>query len=357
MALLRRLAGAQSSAGNESTSGEEANLGAARRERSLDALYDRIRDNGFGPGDPTTGLVDAARDGLTALADGAETLTPFQEVALEAIVLSDGSRPSVLIRSDRVDPQDPALGDWQADVIGAPQLLSRIARGSGRVTLTDDVGAHAIGTAFAVGEGLVATNRHVLQAVAVYADGLWTFRDGLTVDFGVEHERPANPARIFAPAGVAFAGPSPIGDTVDPALLDLAVIRLAPNGSGSMPEPLPLSNDPSNIQTGGRLAVLGHPAEPALGEVADRVLFRLFRGAFGVKRFAPGLVSSTVGEVPGDIDPPRSFGHDASTLGGNSGSCIVALDGTWDVVGLHFGGRQQIENFAHAIALIRDSLE
>lgn len=40
-----------------------------------------------------------------------------------------------------------------------------------------------------------------------------------------------------------------------------------------------------------------------------------------------------------------TFQHDCSTLGGNSGSCIVNLE-THRIVGLHFGGRFRITNEA-----------
>ena len=53
----------------------------------------------------------------------------------------------------------------------------------------------------------------------------------------------------------------------------------------------------------------------------------------------------------------RVFTHDASTLGGNSGSCVVEfrVQGK-SVVGLHFGGAKRQENYAHSIARIEDVL-
>lgn len=353
--LRRRLAQVGSGTGRES-SAAEADLGQVRREASLDALSDLVRRSAPEPGaqDPAEGIVDVARAGFEALQSGARELPAAMQVALEAVVLSDGSRPAVLVQDDRVDPLDPTLGDWREDVLGAGPLLRTIARGTGRVTLEHPGGLRSVGTAFAVGTGVVVTNRHVLQEIAeTSACGQWTLRPGCTIDFRAEHDRPACASRIFAPDRVVFAGAEPIGDTVDAARLDVALIALAPNGLADLPESLPLSDSPEQAKHGTRVAALGYPAEPARGLLADQVLFRLFRGIFGVKRFAPGRISSAPGHVAQDVDPPRVFGHDASTLGGNSGSCIVALDGTWDVVGLHFGGRQQIENFAHVIARIR----
>ena len=59
----------------------------------------------------------------------------------------------------------------------------------------------------------------------------------------------------------------------------------------------------------------------------------------------------------------RSFGndvnaitHDSSTLGGNSGSCLVDLD-TQQVIGLHFSGRYLEANLAIVLGeLTKDPL-
>ncbi len=352
--LHHRLAGSGPGSGLESA-GSEDDLGSARIERSLDALSDLVRRTApeAGADDPAAGLLDAARDGFAALKAGADDLPPHMQVALEAIVLSDGSRPAVLIQDDRVDPTEPTLGEWQADVQGAGEMLRTIAKGTGRMTLEDQGSQRAIGTGFAIARGVIATNRHVLQAIADCSrEGEWIVRPGCTIDFRGEHDRPVDSRRIFVPDRVLFSGPEVIGGTVDLSRLDLAVIALKSNGLGDLPEGLPLSTEGNPVAQGTRLAAFGFPAMPARGEVADNMLFRLFRGVFGVKRFAPGLVSTGLGGLAQDSVPSRSFGHDSSTLGGNSGSCIVALDGTWDVIGLHFGGSQQIENFAHAITRI-----
>jgi V8-like Glu-specific endopeptidase len=51
------------------------------------------------------------------------------------------------------------------------------------------------------------------------------------------------------------------------------------------------------------------------------------------------------------------FGHDATTLSGNSGSCVVDLgnDGRL-VVGLHFAGVPKQANYAHSSACLRGPL-
>jgi V8-like Glu-specific endopeptidase len=52
--------------------------------------------------------------------------------------------------------------------------------------------------------------------------------------------------------------------------------------------------------------------------------------------------------------PGKDFSHDASTLGGNSGSCVIDLDGG-KVLGLHFSGRYRRSNKAVALWKLRRS--
>ena len=62
------------------------------------------------------------------------------------------------------------------------------------------------------------------------------------------------------------------------------------------------------------------------------------------------------GEVP---DDPRGWilTHDASTLGGNSGSALVDYDADGRaLLGLHFAGRQERQNWAHSLERITTEL-
>jgi V8-like Glu-specific endopeptidase len=75
-----------------------------------------------------------------------------------------------------------------------------------------------------------------------------------------------------------------------------------------------------------------------------------------VKRFAPGEIDRALGSAA-DGTGETVFAHDATTLGGNSGSCVVDLgnDGRL-VVGLHFAGIPKHANYAHANARLRAQL-
>ena len=75
----------------------------------------------------------------------------------------------------------------------------------------------------------------------------------------------------------------------------------------------------------------------------------IFQDVYNVKRFAPGEVVS-----PGLVH--WYLTHDASTLGGNSGSAVLDL-ATQQVVGLHFGGSFRKTNYAVKASVIKDILK
>ena len=84
------------------------------------------------------------------------------------------------------------------------------------------------------------------------------------------------------------------------------------------------------------IGVIGHPA---LNTQRDGVfpIHYGFGNAFGIKRFSPGLVRArAMRDWYGRLNVDAIF-HDATTLGGSSGSCILDLNRGL-VVGLHFGG-------------------
>ena len=346
---------------------EELNQSAVREE-----LVDRLSrafaraDLGQKPADAglqqTRSLVlrqaDAALAKLAREEDKA-TLTTEDRVGLEAVIRLSG-RPSILIKDGdlELDPADPDLAPWSVTVRLGRDGMKRTIRSVGRI----DRDGFQIGTGFVVAPGLVMTNLHVLQAVAHRArgSGRWIMLGGhSTIDFAVEFG--STRTSQFDITGVAFAGPDPIGGAMDVGKLDLALLTVAPTGDTGepLPAPLALAKSAAPGQRMSEVYMVGYPARPTAlptGTSPEELqlvdtLKRVFRMRYGYKRLALGSITHPLGQVPHD-PIPWAIGHDATTLGGNSGSCVVALEEEEAVLGIHFGGVFFDHNLAHVFAAI-----
>jgi hypothetical protein len=280
-------------------------------------------------------------------------IPPKQQDALEAIVEFDGSRPTLPIpEGDAIDPADAALDQWAPAVKKFAAQISTIASAVGRVDLD---GTHK-GTAFVVKQGLVLTNRHVLQQIAVQrGDGEWEFRGTPTLSFDSDPE--TSRKRSFTIDRVVLFGPDAIDfQRIDYNKLDYAILGCRIADGALFPEPLSLESDEDKIAEGRPIFTIGYPARPRPDTYADDVLVKLFQHRYGIKRFAPGEIDRTLGTAAAGTGE-TVFCHDATTLGGNSGSCVVDLgnDGRL-VVGLHFAGKPKLANYAHANARLRERL-
>lgn len=275
--------------------------------------------------------------------------------ALEALVQLEG-RPALRLRDDGVDPNDPELGAWQGAVVLHPTLAER-QRSVGRIDTTS--GVH-VGTGFVVGDELIMTNRHVLEALAFPVPRRsnpsgWVLDGEPVVNFSPSGTDAARSFRIDA---VVFSGPDPIAGRIDLAHLDLALLRVErTNVEGEvLPPPLNLSNE-AITPSAAKVFVIGYPAMPTRlpldkeGKLRLDVVHRLreiFDMKYGEKYLSPGLVLTSAGEI--SASPKRwVFTHDATSLGGNSGSCVLSFDHDLDVAGLHFAGDWLRANYAHAI--------
>jgi hypothetical protein len=188
----------------------------------------------------------------------------------------------------------------------------------------------------------------------------WVLGDPeITIDFKVEQGSAA--ALRFQVEEVLFAGPDPTNDTlfVDFNDLDVAILRIATQSLDGKPQPPPLNflKGELNTHNSSDLLVIGYPARPKTipkgdnGQVRQDVLdalMRMFDLKYSVKYLSPGRVMKLPGQVSGD---PKQwvFNHDAATLRGNSGSCVIRYGPTPGVIGLHFAGELEKSNSAHAM--------
>lgn len=280
-------------------------------------------------------------------------------VALESLVRLKG-RPAFRVIDGGIDPEDPLFGEMGGMLFAIPDL-PRIASAVGRI---DDEDGH-VGTGFVVSPGVIMTNRHVLEAIAEEIRGpsgsTWVFRSATPViDFA---EKPPNPTARFRITGVIAAGPDAIQERVDFAHLDMALLAVEETNSSNTPLPPPyrLIGNTANLRLKDYLFTMGYPARPSTSAMIDpstrrfspevaRRLGQIFNVSYGQKYVSPGAIDSL-----GEGVRQWVFSHDATTLGGNSGSCVVSLSDPLGIVGLHFGGATLAANYAHSLAAVRAS--
>ena len=255
-------------------------------------------------------------------------LTPPEQEIIEAIVIPN-ARPVIdIISGDYNAPE----GFWGN--VGEPSAKERIKRiipSVGRVEIPGDSNLPFGGTGFVVGRDLIMTNRHVAE---IFCSGQG--KEGLRflpgrnagIDFLEEH---GNDASQF----LRFQKVVMIHPYWDMALLKVTGLR-------ENQTPLPVSVKHPDDLNGRKIIVIGYPAFDQRNNV--KVQNRVFRGIFNVKRLQPGMVSGRQ-TVPSFGNVVSAMKHDASTLGGNSGSAVIDME-TGHIVGLHFGGRYLVANYA-----------
>ena len=270
--------------------------------------------------------------------------------SLEAIVRTDGSRPSFMIRNGDVDLTTSPAGAWQNDIGMSMEQLRDAFDCVGRIDVPGSSQGFQ-GTGFLVHDNLIITNRHVLQVTADFqADGEWRVKPGAAIDFGHEFNARESLNRR-ALKRLVFAGPYPIRNFIDHKKLDLALFELEPLDPAAAKPRLVLRIDGTADwnQPKRQMYIVGYPGSPALGQAPLTLLEQLFQSTFGHKRLAPGeLMTSQAGVHTWTV------AHDATTLGGNSGSVVLLFDNEQVAAGLHYGGRwsDPRENWAHMLGLV-----
>jgi endonuclease G len=121
--------------------------------------------------------------------------------------------------------------------------------------------------------------------------------------------------------------------------VDMALLIISGTGEDGEEAPLPVSlmtsEEIEQRDVGAWIAVVGYPAYDSRNDTGDQQ--RIFDGIYNVKRLAPGQVTAFAGN--------ELLYHDATTLGGNSGSVVVDL-ASGKALGLHFGGLEGEHNAA-----------
>jgi endonuclease G len=283
--------------------------------------------------------VGAAESGLQKLAeDRVQEITPSEMFGLEAIVLPR-NRPVAFVRGNSYDDLD---GPWVSlnDEVVKKRIASLLPL-IGRVEVPSSPILPYAGTGFVVGQGLIATNRHVAQ---IFAQGL-----GLTIryragDAAIDFKR-----QVDAPDDERTAYLSVRAVEMIHPYWDMALLRVDGLPTDRM---LRLSMKSPEELLDRNVVVIGYPARDERNDVA--LQDRIFNRTYNVKRLQPGVIR-TRAKVQSFENSVNALTHDASTLGGNSGSAVIEVD-TGEVVALHFAGEYLKANYAVPMyELARDS--
>jgi Trypsin-like peptidase domain len=285
--------------------------------RGLSEVLERYRAV-VGPSNSHERLVQEA---LTALHNGVPP-TPRQLSALERAIRV--FRPSlVFIKGEVGDLPTEATAvfpEWRKFQHAVKPFLYAIGRIDKSGEETEGVD-EKVGTGFLVAETLLLTNRHVLWELSGGTGKLE--RGQAVVRFGQEYKTRGDQAAVAIIRTVAWH-----------RALDLALLEIERPKARAASQPLKLETRP--LSPGEAVVVVGYP----FPDTIRNPLFvkQVYGDKYGIKRASPGEIT--------DTEPPSVY-HDCTTLGGNSGSPLLAMD-TAGVVAVHGCGGFATRNEAVA---------
>jgi V8-like Glu-specific endopeptidase len=261
---------------------------------------------------------------------------------LEIVVITDGSRPSFLIKNNQIDTTSSPITDWGEMLTARKDYLDFAIGCVGRI---DSFGTK-IGTGFLIAKNLILTNKHVLEAISNNYQNNWAIYKGANIDFGFEFKgiKSQNKCQLKS---VVFCGDKEINGKLDHKNLDIALIEIENNKNILNYLPLNLNSNWANDEQ--TIFTIGYPTTSE--GYSYSLLDLLFKSQFGFKRISPGRIQSNIDTSL----PPWTFSHDATTLGGNSGSVIILLNDEKISAGIHYGGtKAPLSNWGHIIGATLD---
>jgi S1-C subfamily serine protease len=277
----------------------------AFQNKPVGVILERIKAI-VGPGNmPPIEQSKLAEEALERMQNGKRP-TPRQLAALEFVIRL--MRPVPLSQEGALQALDPKVAPSFPDWGGFQTSVKPHLYSVGRIDLWPKEG---VGTGWLVSDGVIVTNRHVLD---VLSKGTGALEKGQAVvrfkfEAGApDEDEPANITGVLA-----------VHKELDVALLTI-------DKQTFTDERKPLEVDTEPVEAGHPVVAVGYPFDDSKRN--PLFISALFNGTFGVKRAAPGEVAGR---------GPRSIFHDCSTLGGNSGSPIFSMK-TGRVVGLHRDG-------------------
>ena len=270
-------------------------------------------------------------------------LSPPETRMLCSIILT--VRPALLIQDDKYLPAPPPLSgsdlDWNAILEPHRDDIQKTCESVGRIEFLHSDGTEwNMGTGFLVANDVIMTDRHVAEFFCEQNVNTneWTFKtDSKRRRIDYCEEKDTTTPREFKIKKILG-----IHDTID-----LALFKVAKTSQGRKhPEPLVLASDMPDPAKDRNVYVVGYPTKDDWKETGED-LSRVFNDIYGVKRLQPGKTTGV--QAGGSV-----LFHDCSTVGGNSGSCVIDIEMN-QVIGLHFRGVYLSEyNEAIALSMIKD---
>jgi V8-like Glu-specific endopeptidase len=313
-------------------------------------------------GDARAHMLETAQKAIEQLrAKPDDPLTFEYALSLEALVKVTG-RPAFAVRNGTISVDAERDPQWYGPFSSGLFDVRSFSESVGRIDLD---GAH-VGTGSVIAPGIIMTNRHVLEGIAEEIAGRngssWAFARG---EASIDFSDTANGSRRFRIKGVIGAGNDAIRGRVVLSQLDMALLDVETvNGDGlALPPRLDLAGHSDVTGRITQIVTIGYPARPSTKSMVDpkteqfrpdvmNRINEIFGLTYGKKYLAPGQIELVRGRPRGD-KMNWTFTHDATTLGGNSGSPVVELSESLAIQGLHFAGWTLVENYAHSLNAVR----
>ena len=268
--------------------------------------------------------------------DRMDQIDSDRQFVLEAIVMPM-NRPVVDIIDDKIETSQltPKWSHLQQENVR--NKIEKSLLSVGRIEVPNILYA---GTGFIVGDGVLMTNRHV---AAIFAQGVGasnriTYKsNSASIDFYRENK--GQKSDELKVEDVLMIHP----------YWDMALLKVS--GLPDNREPLVLNTDKPSNHFDSDIVVIGYPGyDPNGDEKFQKTQATIFRNTYYVKRMQPGKFKERESLDSFDYHV-NAVTHDSSTLGGNSGSCVLKLptdpasNAMPQVVALHFAGSYLHANY------------
>lgn len=299
-----------------------------------DEIDSRLNKNQLGSRFPIMRTTDQVRSIIRGVRERAE----LPDIEVESIVRRFG-RPVLFIQNDTFElPQSEVLRERLQN---CRYLIENGIRSVGRIELREHPKHAWVGTGWLVADDIVVTNRHVAEEFAVRDKERFVFKrnfKGRTmlarIDFAEEFGMPDQDE-------YQLAEPLYIEDGDG---YDIAFFRV--KNAVSDAQPIILS---SSSKKNDNVVTIGYPARDS--RIPDQALMSTIYGdVYDVKRLAPGVLMAEE-----TYDNLTYISHDCTTLGGNSGSVVLNLNGS-GAAGLHFSGSFGEANYAVPATVVAERL-